>query len=88
MGEQKIDFPPNWSEGSSNNTQFKKYDSINKYLKMRDMFFFFHFNQNLNQQIKSRSRVHPKLHVGVLKHSWNYLCKKVDLQKYVCVLLL
>ncbi len=35
------------------------------------MFFFFNFNQNLNQQINQGLRVHPKLHVGVLKHSWN-----------------
>ncbi len=40
MGEQKIDFPPKWSGRSSHNTQFKKYDSRNKYKKMRDMVFF------------------------------------------------
>lgn len=32
-------FPSKWLGRSSPNTQFTKYDSRNKYLKMRDMFF-------------------------------------------------
>ncbi len=95
MGGQKRYFPPKWSGRSSHNTQFKKYDSRNKYLKIRDRLFFlgmgtchtfciihfvmtdiisnFSLQSNLNQQIKVLGfiELHPKLHAGFWKQSWN-----------------